>query len=1056
MMADWYQPLREVRSLGSQTAKPGSLGGLHAARKAHLGQFFTVDSLALFAWNLALPAMARALSRDGEGSRIALFDNSVGSGRLFQFADPTTHSLAGVDIHGPAVDRLSSVSEAAGFKCDFLRCGMEAVRARQYSVGLINPPFSLNLQSPLLEPYDRTTFGKYGPNSSAVSHAYALEQALDACDIVIAILPRSFARAVEDDPTLSARLAGAFDLPRSTFEEENADVAVTVLAFDRLPRDLKPVRASVSDLESEVPDLGLECRTETALHPRLRHKLVIDEGPVITLPVTGNTTVRVAHDGRKLVLKYHCGLTQAKVANAILRESVARYPHEDKRYPKQIRYTGDGALDLEVYLAQPDPLAAFQQFIELIRSAGGQPVVDVQVNQYLVRRARRNARDAVPLRHMIYAPAALDSGRIAAKANTTHALNPNSWLSPVIEAGEPVEFVPVKVNDETRYRLDFKAGTCVLTYEQLLQRYEIQDVQGDWIVKHEGLGVRYPDIAKSWIARAKALGIDKWLTWGFQFEDLIELSMKPRGAFCAWTMGLGKARCAIALALLSDCKHALIVVEPHLVPEMEREITSLPLTEADMEGELSTLGLDESLWQVIRSSDDLNHLKRINVISYNRLRLALDGSRPKLTFARRLRRRIGILIADEGHLLRNMNSQQTRAVWMVSARKRYILSGTPVANYPRDIAPLLAYIADGTAAQPYGYYRPYLEARFITSTAYALRGLDAFREHHVCTEWVTNEFKEDMQTGAKREVPKIVNLESYRRAIAPYMKRRVTSEPEVAQWVKIPKPIEETHTLAWDEGHLKYYLDVAFDFAEEYRKQADKASKRGIKLNLVALLARIRAVQFAANYPQHGITGFGAFTGLTSKQRFVLDTLEQWTLSGHKSILYAENPGLLQRLHQELEARGIPSLVFTGQEPIVRRTRELDRQFRFGDCPLMLASLGVTQTGLNIPQADRVMLYDRSWTAKQEDQAIHRILRPQQKRQPFVDYVHLDGSIDLYQAQMVSHKRDAAHAGLDYGTPELYDVEFLHLDTVLARFVDDLAALRNCSRTELRAMLKVA
>ncbi|MBI5041268.1 MAG: helicase, partial [Gammaproteobacteria bacterium] len=660
MIADWYEPLRDVRSLGSQTAKPGNLGGLHAARQEHLGQFFTVDSLARFAWELIQPAMARALARDGEGSRISLFDNSVGSGRLFQFADPTTHSLAGVDIHAPVVDRLSSVAEAAGFSCDFLQCGMEAVRARHYSVGLINPPFSLSLQSPLLEPYRCTTFGKYGPNSSTVSHAYALEQALDACDVVIAILPRTFARAVETDPSLCTRLAGVFDLPRSTFEEENADVAVTVLVFDALPRESAPVRASVSDLESVPPDLGLECRTDRVLSPRLKHKLMVDEGPVITLPVTNDATVRVTHDGRRLVLKYRCGLTQAKVANAVLRESIARYPHLDKRYPKQVRYTGDGALDLEVYLAQPDPLAVFQQFIELIQSAGGQPVVDIQVYQYIKRRARHNARDTVPLRHVIYAPAALDTGRIVAKAITTHALNPDSWLSPVIEAGETIEFVPVNVNGETRYRLDSKIGSYVLTYEQVLQRYAFQDVHGDWTVKHEGLAVRYPEIARNWIARARALD-------------------------------------------------ALIVVEPHLVPEMEREITSLPLTEADMEGEFSALGLDRSQWQVIRSPNDLDHLKRINVISYNRLRLALDGSRPKLTFARRLRRRIGILIADEGHLLRNMTSQQTRAIWMVSARKRYILSGTPVANYPRDIAPLLAYIADGTAAQPYGYYRPYLE-----------------------------------------------------------------------------------------------------------------------------------------------------------------------------------------------------------------------------------------------------------------------------------------------------------------------------------------------------------
>jgi hypothetical protein len=38
------------------------------------------------------------------------------------------------------------------------------------------------------------------------------------------------------------------------------------------------------------------------------------------------------------------------------------------------------------------------------------------------------------------------------------------------------------------------------------------------------------------------------------------------------------------------------------------------------------------------------------------------------------------------------------------------------------------------------------------------------------------------------------------------------------------------------------------------------------------------------------------------------------------------------------------------------------------------------------------------------------------------------GSIDVYQDQMVAHKRDAMEAGLDWATPELEDEAFLHMD----------------------------
>ena len=142
-----------------------------------------------------------------------------------------------------------------------------------------------------------------------------------------------------------------------------------------------------------------------------------------------------------------------------------------------------------------------------------------------------------------------------------------------------------------------------------------------------------------------------------------------------------------------------------------------------------------------------------------------------------------------------------------------------------------------------------------------------------------------------------------------------------------------------------------------------------------------------------------------------------------------------------------------GGKPIAERVRELNTRFRAGPAPVLLASLGVAQKGLNIPEADRVLFLTRSWTAKTEDQAEGRVLRPQQTRPVTTEFVHLRGSIDDYQGQMVAHKRDAINAGLAWGTPALDDVEFLHLDTLLGRFVEDLAGLMECRTHEVRDRL---
>jgi hypothetical protein len=71
-----------------------------------------------------------------------------------------------------------------------------------------------------------------------------------------------------------------------------------------------------------------------------------------------------------------------------------------------------------------------------------------------------------------------------------------------------------------------------------------------------------------------------------------------------------------------------------------------------------------------------------------------------------------------------------------------------------------------------------------------------------------------------------------------------------------------------------------------------------------------------------------------------------------------------------------------------------------------------------------------------------------------VRWVHLPGGIDEYKFQISGMKRDSATAGLDWGTPEMNDVEFLHLTTVIGRFCDELSKLRNVDRHDLRKSLE--
>ncbi|MFC5550227.1 SNF2-related protein [Massilia aerilata] len=1029
---DWYAPLRQLASLGSLRSKIRHLGDLAEQRRQTLSQYFTPDEVAAWMWSFIAHL-----------DITTVLDNSVGSARLLQFAVPGQHKLFGVDVHAATVDEVKRVVSDAGFECEILCTGMENVRPVGMDAVLCNPPFSITLESVGLKAHEGfTRMGRLGPDTNATSDEYAVIQALTAARVVVALLPRSSADAIRAgtgcwaSKKVQSRLRGVFDLPAATFKDENATVHTSVVVFGEGASKRQPVHRAVESFDEPAPDLDLLDPEFKKTRPAdLRYQLFDATEPTITLPVTGNRSVQIALDGRKVRLRYFCGLTQAMVANAVLDKRIFSTQHH--RLPKGVQFNGQGKLDVEAYLAQEQPVAAFKGFVEAIREAGGEPVLQPSVLETLERKVRRHRRAAMALKHTIWTRGASSMASIIGIAKRTHNVDPTKWLSPVIKEGEAVEFTRA---EEGGYRYQKNGKNYLIQTDDLEADFVLEGATEGWQIVHSGLLQAYPAEASRLRKRAIELGIDKWLTWAYQMDDLIELTMKPTGAIAAWLQGLGKSRLNVALILLSGVKHGLIVVESRLIDEMLAQ--------------MQRIGIGGDKVCVIDCPEKLKQLAQINLISYERLRMLVDANAShRITYAHRLRRRIGLVCADEGERLANFDSDQSRALFQLAARKRYISTGTPIANLPRDIHGLLLFTAgDGTACQPYGHRNGYLEAWWTQGMKHASRGVDMIKDHYVTIEWCTHAFSETLREGAKREIPKLANVERFRDWLAPHVKRRITNEPEVAKHIKLPEAQFETRMVEWDSKHLAYYLRAADDFAQWYRDRSDDEKRN----NLAVLLAKLQAVQIALNIPQKGVEGLGTYGPLTSKQRAVIDYLVELSAEGKKGLLYCENPDTCKLIWRELAARGIKAVQFHGGISIKKRVKAKDEEYVAGDADHLLATKSCAKAGYNLPVSDVVVFYDRSWSAKTEGQAMHRPMRVERKEPVKVVYFHVPGSLDIYQAQMVEFKADSARAGLDWATPEKEDDEFMHLSTVLQSFVDDLAKLNNISAHDMRRLLKAA
>ena len=1066
-MNTWRQELEAIESLGSKDQGVSRLADLHEARKRHLAQFFTPLPVVKLMWAIAQQSFpSRKLGR------INLLDTSIGSARLMHYANAEDFHVCGVDIHEEVVASVTRAAEAHRLSAEFLCAGMQDVHPAGYDIALLNPPFSIQLESATLKPYPCVKHGRLGPATSAQSDEYAIAQALSAASVVVAVVPRSLALDLQNKgseivgPKHCKRLRAVLQLGGKAFKEEGANVETCLVVFGH---DAGHYHGLLNvDEPAAIPNFHL-LLSEVAHNARLRPVRFNAEDPVITMPVTGNRKVRVVHSGRKIGLKFSCAGTQAKTLNALFRERV--YSSEVHRLPAGVKYAGQGLLDVQVILETDSPLETFEALCDTIRGAGGRPEVDPGLLNYLKRLTRSKPRLVTPLGHWVYRSEHADTVMATAKCRVPS--DPKFMMAPSLKTGDEVELTRI----ESGWSFTMKAWTRNLCDEEAKRLFDMPETSSGWIQIHKPLQDHFPIMARQLAKEAHALGIHTWLSWEFQFEDLVEVCIRPSGCVLAFKQGLGKARMAAALILLKRAKHGLVTMPACLVHEFC--------------GRLRSAGLPDSMWKLIERPEDMTELRVINVVSNERLRMSINSAgidveedesdvpegdngtetdavkqtqsgavevkapkrkkRSRNTYAKKLRGRIGVLVADEGDFLSNAESSQSRAVAQVSAKTVFALSGTPIANYPRNMINLgVQSVGDGVVGQPYGSHFPLLEKSSAKSMAHAERGSQSFATQYCTFEWVTNEFKEDLGKGAKREVPRLKSLPQFRQWLAPFVKRRLQTEPQVRKSVQIPVPTSSVTTLDWEDDHLGYYLKVADDFSRWFKQQKDKPNGS----NLIALLARIGAVEQAAAFPQRKRSGEQWYGGMTSHQQYLVSRCIQLVKEGRRIVLFAEWPQLLDILAAGINSESeVKALRYHGELSQGQRRHNI-AEFRHGTADVLCASLGITQAGLDLYEADYVLFAHRAWNARIEDQAIYRLLRPQQKKPVHVERVHIDGSIHEYQSQMVNWKMATADAGLDWGTPLPDDVEFLHLDTIIERFVDNLATVRGHSHHQFRDLVK--
>jgi superfamily II DNA or RNA helicase len=536
----------------------------------------------------------------------------------------------------------------------------------------------------------------------------------------------------------------------------------------------------------------------------------------------------------------------------------------------------------------------------------------------------------------------------------------------------------------------------------------IKGKDGEWICLHETDGIKslYPELYQARLKRLDTLGIT-WL-WPFQKEDVARMSLKDTNLLAS-SMGLGKTRQIIALGILYGCKHNLIIVEPKLKDEFVKEFKIIGITD----------------YQIITDEKHLKSLKKFNIIAYNMLWRPLN-EHTKKTFAKAMRRRFQFIAIDEAHKIKAKDSEQAKAVRMLKARYKLLSTGTPIANYPRNIFSLLVFgWGDATERNHYGYYSPIERVDERGHQSGYTTGTRQFKEDFISIEWVTPQFDQTLDSGAKsREVPKIKDPEKWWKMMCNKIVRRQKEEPDVKAHITFPKPEISTELIKMSPEHVKHYKHWLDNFAQWFKEQLRMEKEEGHKIDQMMVLAHLTQLQFASTIPQSPKTNTKDAPwsfGPTTKQQRAIELVKEAIANEEKIIVFSERPEFQRFVQEILHTKyGVKSHLFIGDQGIKERNILLN-DFRNNGTNVLLATTSCGEVGLNIPEANVVVLADTSWTPSKQIQAYSRILRPQQKKKPKIFLLRAVGTIDEYMSQLMAAKSEAIDEGIDYQEAAAFD-----------------------------------
>ena len=421
----------------------------------------------------------------------------------------------------------------------------------------------------------------------------------------------------------------------------------------------------------------------------------------------------------------------------------------------------------------------------------------------------------------------------------------------------------------------------------------------------------------------------------YGYKWLKYLTDNNLGACLADDMGLGKTLQAIAL--LSNLheekkKKSMVIMPKSLIYNWENEIKKFAPK------------LKVGVYYGINR--DFSSLKKVDVIltTYGTIRNDIENL---------LEHKFDLLILDESQNIKNINSQTTKAVLLLNAKKRVALSGTPIENNLLELYSLFRFLNP----EMFGSVQRFTNSYILPIQKYS-----------------------DTST-----------IEELKKKIYPFLLRRI--KKEVLE--DLPDKIEKLVYVDMNDEHRRFYEERR----KYYYSLLEKNTSSQGNFDKFFVLQAINELRHIVSSPE-----LESKKIISSKKEVLIENVVEAIENNHKVLVFVNYLSSIESICDSLKENKIKYLKMTGQTK--DRQTLVDKFQNDSRYKVFVMTLKTGGVGLNLVSADTIFIYDPWWNTTVENQAIDRAYRLGQDKTVFAYKMIMRNTIEekILKLQEIKNK----------------------------------------------------